>query len=295
METSERASIVELAAAHGLQLEAASLAVNELGLDFKVAIGSAPGGERWVLRIPRRPDVIDRAKVEGEFLKRIGALLAVAIPDWKIHTDELIAYPLLPGEPGLTLGSGGEPQWHFDVESPAYAHSLGDFLAQLHGIDRDLVAGSGIEVFTPSEVRQRKRDDIKLVTAEFEVAEHLQDRWAAWLNDDRYWAGRSAVTHGEIYPAHQLMAGERIVGILDWTTAAVSDPARDFIFHQASVSPKAFDATVARYVARGGEAEPLLAEHCAAWFSSAAVDYGLFALNTAEPEHRQAAAAQLNP
>ncbi|WP_300269197.1 phosphotransferase, partial [Microbacterium sp.] len=106
---------------------------------------------------------------------------------------------------------------------------------------------------------------------------------------------RTTFTHGELYPAHQLMVDTEIVAVLDWTTAMVTDPARDFAFHHSSVSPKAFDATVQRYVDRGGRVSPLLAEHCAELMSTAAVDYGLYALQTGDPEHLRAAAAQLNP
>ena len=295
MHTSETAQICELAAAHGLELVQSTLSVNELGLDFKVSIGRTASGESWVLRIPRRPDVTKRAAIEGRFLRQVAPHLQVAVPDWQVHTDRLIAYPLLPGEPGLTIDDTGEPHWHFDVESEEYANSLGDVLAQLHGINPDLVADSGIEVLTPQEVRQRKRQDIALVVTEFQVARDLQERWRAWLADDRYWPEHTTLTHGEIYPAHQLMSGERIVGILDWTTAAVGDPARDFVFHQVSVSPRAFDSTVRRYMAGGGSAGPMLAEHCAELFSTAAVDYGLYALQTQDPRHLQAAAAQLDP
>ena len=134
---------------------------------------------------------------------------------------------------------------------------------------------------------------IAAVAAEFEVSQELLDRWRAWLADDRYWPTWTTVTHGEIYPAHQVMEGPTILGLLDWTTAAVGDPARDFAFHQASVSPEAFDLTVDRYVENGGKVWPKLAEHCAHLFSTAAVDLGLFALETGEEEHLAAAREQL--
>lgn len=89
-------SITELAAAHALVIDPGTIAVNELGLDFRVAIAQADDGKSWVLRIPRRPDVTARADVEGRLLARIAPRLDVAVPDWRIHTADLIAYPLLP-------------------------------------------------------------------------------------------------------------------------------------------------------------------------------------------------------
>ena len=144
-------------------------------------------------------------------------------------------------------------------------------------------------------MRQGIRDGIARVSSAFEVSADLLNRWTTWLADDRYWPHASTLTHGEIYPAHLLLTGETIVGVLDWTTAAVGDPARDFVFHRESVSRRAFDATVRRYVECGGRVWPMFAEHCTELFSTSPVDYGLYALTTGDPAHLDAAAAALNP
>lgn len=292
---SQTTSIHQLAKSHGLHIAPESITINELGLDFQVAIAEAVDGQSWVLRIPRRPDVTDRAVVEGRFLRTIAPHLSVEVPDWQIHTAELIAYPLLPGEPGLTINEQGQPQWHFDLESTEYAHSLADFLAELHSVDPAIVRPSGVDEFSPAEVRQRKRDDIARVVAEFDVAQSLRERWTAWLDDDAYWPTFTTVTHGEVYPAHQLMDGTRNLSILDWTTAAIGDPARDFMFHHASVSTAAFDAALQRYVEKGVRVWPKLAEHCGELFSTSPVELGLYALQTGDADHVEAAKAQLNP
>lgn len=294
-DSSATTTLRELAQTHGLDIVPETVKVNELGLDFQVAIAEAVDGQSWVLRIPRRPDVTDRASVEGRFLRAIAPHLSVAVPDWRIHTEHLIAYPLLPGEPGLTIDEQGQPQWHFDVESAEYARSLGDFLAELHTVDPAIVRPSGITEHSPAEVRQRKRDDIARVVAEFDVAQSLRERWTAWLDDDTFWPTFTTVTHGEVYPAHQLMDGAKNLSILDWTTAAIGDPARDFTFHHASVSPRAFDATIRRYVENGGRVWPKFAEHCGELFSTSPVELGLYALQTGDDDHLVAARAQLNP
>lgn len=287
--------IIRLAAAHDLALNGASVSVNELGLDFRVAIAETLDGEAWVLRIPRRHDVIARAEIEARLLQSVAPHLSAAVPDWRIHTDELIAYPLLPGKPGLTLDEAGAPVWHFDVASLTYAESLGDLLAELHAIDPAEVRDTGVVFRTSDETRQSWESDIETVAAEFDIAGDLRDRWQRWLNDDSYWPDQAVVTHGEIYAAHTLIRDERISAVLDWTTASVGDPAKDFMFQQVTAPPEVFDATVQRYVERGGKVWPRLAEHCAEIFAASPVPYGLFALQTGDPEHRQAAAAQLKP
>lgn len=290
-----QAAITRLAEAHGLALDESSIELNEMGLDFRVAIARTIQGDPWVLRMPRRSDVLQRAAVEGRLLRMVAPHLSVAVPDWRIQTAELTAYPLLPGEPGLELTEAGEPEWYVEVSSLAFANSLGDLLAELHSVDAAAAQATGIECRDPDEVRESWHADIAKVSAEFNVAPHLTDRWAAWLNDDSYWPGWSVLTHGEIYPGHTLVADNRITGVLDWTTAAVGDPAKDFMFHQATASAEAFALTVDRYVARGGRVWPRLAEHCAEMLSASPVAYGIYALLTGEDQHLEAAAAQLNP
>lgn len=177
-----------------------------------MAIAEAVDGRSWVLRIPRRPDVAARAAVEGRFLNAVAPHLSVAVPDWQIHFNDLIAYPLLPGTPGLTIDDSGQPQWHFDVESSEYAASLGSVLVELRPGCRSGHRHSGAPL---TEIRQRNREDIENVAAEFEVAPSLLRRWTAWLDDDSYWPSFSTVTHGEVYPAHQLMDGPVNLSVLD--------------------------------------------------------------------------------
>ena len=287
--------IVDLAAAHDLMIDSSTVAVNELGLDFRVAIARTDTGDQWVLRIPRRADVTARADVEGRLLRLVAPHLSVAVPDWQVQTPELIAYPLLPGTPGLELDARGEPEWYVDVSSTAFATSLGDILAQLHGIDAEQARSTGVEVRSPAEVREAWRTDIATVAAEFQIAPELMERWNAWLSDDSYWPTHSVLTHGEIYPAHTLVVDNDVTGVIDWTTAEVGDPARDFVFHHASASPAAFNLTVQRYIDGGGRVWPRFAEHCAHRFSASPVSYGLYALITEDEDHRTAAAAQLNP
>lgn len=221
-DSAEITAIRALAADHGLDIVPETITVNELGLDFKVAIAEAADGQPWVLRIPRGPHVTDRVAVEGRFLHAVAPHLSVEVPDWRIHTEDLIAYPLLPGEPGLTIDEQGQPQWHFDLEAEEYAQSFANVLAELHSIDPSIVRASGIEEHSPAEVRQRKRDDIARVVAE------------------------------------------------------------------------AFDATIQRYVEKGGKVWPKLAEHCGELFSSSPVELGLYSLQTGDSDHMEAARAQLS-
>ena len=287
--------LLALASAHGLELDRSSLRAEEIGLDFRVVFGREADGTDWVLRIPRRADVLARADIEGRLLGLIAPQLDVAVPEWRVHSPDLIAYPLLPGTPALSIGGDGELTWNIDMASLDYAASLGDAVAQLHRIDADAAAETAIEVRTADQVREAWRHDLDRVAESFRIAPALWERWNAWLAEDSYWPSRTVLTHGEIYPGHTLVQGEQISAILDWTTAAVGDPAKDLMFHQVSAPPEAFDVALEHYVRGGGQVWPRLAEHCTEMYSAGAVGYGLYALETGERAHRDAAAAALDP
>lgn len=286
--------ILARAHAHGLALDPASLRIEEAGLDYRVAFARAADGRDWVLRLPRRPDVAREMAAEAAVLDLVRPALSVAVPDWQIRSETLIAYPLLPGAPGLTLDPAtGAPRFHLEPTSPRYAVAFGRLLAELHRID---ARGAGVAVETPERVRARWAEDIAAVRAEFRIADRLLRRWSAWLEDDGSWPTWSVLTHGELYPAHVLVdAEDEITGVLDWTTARVTDPARDFVYQHAMAGPEAFALTVASYVEAGGQVWPRLGDHCAALWSASPVAYGIYALRTGEPHHAAAAAAQLDP
>ena len=288
-------SLLHLAASHGLALDPASVRTEEVGLDFRVAFGRDAEGADWVLRIPRRPDVMGRAAVEGRLLNVLAPHLDVRVPDWRITAEDLIAYPLLPGEPGLTVSADGEVEWAIDMSSLPYADSLGTLVGRLHGMDPEEAARTGIEVRSPDEVRDGWRTDLGRVAEGFTIAPALRERWEAWIGEDSYWPDHSVLTHGELYPGHTLVVGEQISAVLDWTTAAVGDPARDLMFQRASAPAEAFEATLESYAAAGGRPWPRIGEHCAEMYSASPLAYGLFALETGQEEHRQAAAAALDP
>lgn len=136
--------------------------------------------------------------------------------------------------------------------------------------------------------------DWRVSAGDLAVAGELRDRWRARLDDDGLWPEEPAFTHGELYPAHLLLdPQDRILSVLDWTTAKVGDPAVDFAYQHMIAPPEVFDLTVRAYVEAGHDEPRRLRERCAEIIAAAPVAYAVFALETGAPEHREAAQAQL--
>ena len=218
------------------------------------------------------------------------------MPDWQVRERDLIAYPALPGAPGLTLSDAGEPIWHMDPASPDYAARLGPLLARLHSIAPQQAEAAGVEVRTPEQVRQAWADDVALVREAFTVAPALAEAWQAWLDDDACWPDQTMMTHGEIYPAHILFDDDgAITGVLDWTTARVDDPARDLAAQYGAAGEEMLQATLAAYEQAGMHEHPGLAAQARQLWYVSPIDYALYALTTGAETDLATAAAMLNP
>lgn len=286
-----------LAAEHGLELSGHDATVNEAGLDYRVVMASDADGIRWVLRLPRREDVSAGMDAEVRILDLVAPALAadgIAVPQWEVRVPELIAYRALPGAPGLTLTDAGEPVWHMDPASPDYAERLGRLLARVHSIGADEARAAGVEVRTPAEVRHAWVDDVTRVRDAFTVAPSLSDAWQAWLDDDACWPERTVMTHGEIYPAHVLLADDgTFTGVLDWTTARVDDPARDLSAQYGAGGEDMLQQTLRAYEQAGGHVHPGLAAQARHLWDASPIGYGLYSLTTGADADMATAASLL--
>ena len=60
--------IKEITKKHNIILKEETMQFNESGLDFQVVFAQDESGIDWVLRLPRREDVMPRTKVEKQAL-----------------------------------------------------------------------------------------------------------------------------------------------------------------------------------------------------------------------------------
>jgi macrolide phosphotransferase len=290
----DKEAIAALARRHGIAA-AGAVVVNDIGLDFRAAFVDDEQGRPWVLRLPRRPDVLPRAANEARVLRLLRGRLPVAVPDWRVFTPDLIAYPRLPGATAMTFDPAAkQPVWHIDKDAPLFTTSLAAALAALHGIDPAEAGAAGVRVRSPEDVRRAAAAEIERVRREVGVAEELWRRWRAWLDNDALWPPFTALVHGDLYPGHVLVdADGRATGVLDWTEAEVGDPSVDFMFHWMGFGEAGLDALLRAYEAAGGRTWPGVRGHVAERVAAAPVKYALFALASGLADHLAAARAQL--
>lgn len=258
--------VIEIATRHGLALKEDTLVFNESGLDFLAVFAEDKQGNEWVLRLPRREDVMPRTKVEKQALDLVnGYITKFQAPNWTIYTDELIAYKKLGGVPAGTIDHEIQNYvWEIDINNvpDCFHKTLGKVLAELHGIPKDRVVEAGLRVQTSEEVRQLMKERMDAVKTKFGVGESLWDRWQTWLNDDELWPKETGFIHGDIHAGHTLTDKDaNVTGLIDWTEAKITDIANDFVFHYKAFGEVGLESLIKAYKESGGYYWPRMKEH----------------------------------
>jgi len=264
-QASVTSDILARAQAHGLVLSADSATVDETGWDFLVVQATAVDGTPWILRVPRRPPVVKAAMAEAKLIATLRGRLPVAVPDFRIVTPDLIAYPRLAGEPaGAGNPRTGPLTWCIDPANPpeALVRALGRVVAQLHTTPVSEVAETGIPVRSPDDARTAFAQRLQFGQTELGMHPSWLERGRRWLDDDRLWAESMVLIHADLHPGHTLVDGTgTLTGILDWTDAEVGDPGQEFLVVARTFGQVMFDRLVDVYHEYGGPAWPGLRGH----------------------------------
>lgn len=291
-------ALLEAARREGLRLAGTQADFDATGLDFLVVHARDEQGVPWIVRTPRRMAVVASARVEARVLALVRAHLPVAVPDWRVHTDQVIAYPRLGDVPAITIDPAAGVVWNrLDPAAPsaAFLDSFAGALAALQRIDPRAIEEAAVPTKSLDDARElhaRAMDETRALLA---PPEELWARWQRWLADDAVWPRHLALVHGDLHPGHLLLAEDgRVTGILDWTEAHRGDPSTDFALFFGAFGKDALDAVLARFQAAGGQTWPGMAAHAAErWtaFPALAAKWGLETDNLGAIEHARAMVA----
>lgn len=283
-----------LAEEHGLLLTE-NINFNEMGVDFKVAFALDTDGQEWLLRIPRRDDMGEQIEKEKCILDLVKNRLSVGVPDWKIASSQLVAYPLLADKPVLTFDEKTyELSWNIDKSNSKYVTSLAKILVEIHSIPEIEVRENHLKITNPSDLRGEIANHLQVVKSEIGISEELETRYKRWLDNDTLWPNYTQFVHGDLYAGHVLTSRDGIVsGIIDWSTAHVGDPTVDFSGHATVFGEQSLRLLIMEYEKQGGKTWDKFYEQALERAAAAPLAYGFFALETHDENHIIAAKAQL--
>lgn len=286
--------VIEITKKHNLILKEEMIQFNESGLDFQVVIAQDQNGTDWVLRLPRREDVMARTKVEKQALDIVNQYaISYQAPKWIIYTDDLIAYKKLDGVPTGTIDHNiGNYVWEIDINNvpELYHKSLGRVLAELHSIPIDKAAKLDLVVYTPEEARMSMKKRMDAVKTKFGVSENLWNRWQAWIKDDDMWPKKTGLIHGDVHAGHIMIDKKaNVTGLIDWTEAKVTDISNDFVFNYKAFEEEGLEALILAYREAGGYYWPKMKEHIIELSEAYPVSIAEFALVSGIEEYEQMA------
>ncbi|WP_404433324.1 macrolide 2'-phosphotransferase [Sutcliffiella horikoshii] len=291
--TLTKEKVIEIAKANGLDILADSLTFNESGLDFLVVFAEDANGAEWVLRFPRREDVMASTQKEKRTLDLVSANLSVEAPNWLIYTDSLIAYKKLSGVPAATIDPEAQAYvWVLDDKNvpSVFTETLAQALVSLHRIDHEEALSSGLPVETPEEIRTNMEKRMEKVKEKFYVDPDLWQRWQDWLGNDSLWPKQTALVHGDLHAGHILIDEEnKVTGFIDWTEAAVGDIAIDFVAHYRTFGEDVLKELIHHYEKAGGYVWPEMAQHVMELTAAYPIAIAEFALKSGLEEYMEMA------
>jgi aminoglycoside phosphotransferase (APT) family kinase protein len=190
----------------------------------------------WVFRFPRRAECATTLDTERRLHDVVAAVLppSVAVPK-----TELMGQPG-PAFPCRFAGYRFIPGVAADTVPPSLlsitAGSIGQALGAIHGVPEAEARAAGVREMPADEPgRQRWLDDRLRAAGALRGIDSVVGRAVDWLEGNvrrrpPAYPGPPHLTHDDLSPEHLLVDPETgaLAGILDWSDAALGDPARDF-------------------------------------------------------------------
>ncbi|MED4402004.1 macrolide 2'-phosphotransferase [Metabacillus fastidiosus] len=287
-------TVLDIAARYGLVLKEETLEFNESGLDFQVVFALDQQENEWVLRLPRREDVMPRTSAEKKALDLVNEhIIEFEVPNWTIYTNELIAYKKLNGVPAGTIDHEIQNYiWELDINNvpDCFYETLGKALAALHKVAIEKVKGVGLTVHTPEEARQSMKERMDAVREEIGVGDSLWTRWQTWIKNDEMWPKKTGLIHGDVHGGHILIDKVgNATGLIDWTEAKVSDVSNDFVILYRTFGEEGLELLINAYKEAGGYVWPKMKEHVLELEAAYPVSIAEFAILSGNDEYLQMA------
>jgi len=289
--------VKQIANNKGIDVLEDTIKINDSGVDFLVAHAQVENGDKWILRIPRRPESMRHALQEKKALDIIRKYTSFQVPNWSIFSEDLIAYKQLSGIPAATIDIEKQGYvWSFDETNvpSEYYYSLGKTLANLHSLPQAEFENIGVEILGASDLRASMKERMERVKEKYHVNPSLWDRWQAWLAEDSLWPSHIGVKHGDIHPGHILIdKNNHVTGIIDWTEVGIADVSADFMSHYLLFGKDGLKKLIDAYDNAGGKTWARMDEHIVELLTTSAITVAEYAQVSGMKDMHETAAHML--
>ncbi|MEU1534512.1 phosphotransferase family protein [Streptomyces fagopyri] len=201
-----------------------------------------------IVRFSKEPDLARRTALvshEARVLAAVAGISPLPVPELAFTVAErgCLAYRKLPGTPLLDM-----PRHRRSAHGTAIAATLGELLAALHAVPVDRLAGLvDVDHEPPAEWLHEATENY--VTAAGRIPAAHRRPVEAFLDAAPPHGGCTpAFSHNDLGIEHVLVdpATWTVTGVIDWSDAAVVDPAHDFGLLLRDLGPAAVRAALSR-------------------------------------------------
>jgi aminoglycoside phosphotransferase (APT) family kinase protein len=226
-----------LVAAHMLEYQIASIDVAGEGLDHTAYVVN----DELIVRVEKQAG---SGTADARLLAAVAAISPVPVPEVVFAEADCLAYRKLPGVPLLDVPSARRAAC-----ATAIAARLGELLAALHGAP---VAAMAELVDEDDEPLDRwQRDAARAYRAAVgEIPAVHRRPIEAFLGSTPADGGYPRVfSHNDLGIEHVLVDPDarEVTGVIDWSDAAITDPAHDFGLILRDLGPAALEAAIEAY------------------------------------------------
>jgi len=217
-------------------------------LDFDMVVVVDATGERWVVRAPRRA-------AAGAALEAERGMLEALV---RARTAHMIEFDVPRPAGTAPLDGGGRVVVYREVggvplslaalrPGPGLAVALGHTIGQIHELPATVVEDQGLPTYSSEEYRLRRLAELDAAVQTGKIPPRLADRWEQRLENVAWWRFEPTVVHGDLGEHQITVAGERVVGVIDWMDTRVADPADDLAWLAAVAPDDVFETIMEAY------------------------------------------------
>ncbi|MEU9870954.1 phosphotransferase [Actinomadura sp. NPDC048021] len=206
--------------------------------------------DELIVRFSKEPDPASRAAVvrdEARLLAAVADVSPIPVPEpsFTVAEQGCLAYfklpglPLIDADPARRSGHGG-----------SVAVALGEFLGALHAVPVAEMAGLVETDDAPMAVWAEESAQIYASISQVVVPPAHRPAVEAFLGALPPAAPRELVfSHNDLGIEHVLVDPDAwtVTGVIDWSDAAITDPARDFGLLYRDLGPEALDRALSGY------------------------------------------------